>query len=78
MDGRLLVEMLLVALAPRIFVLNVATELRLEGGTFSKWGFRLSAARIRLKGSQQLHGLEGDSVSTCCSAHAPREHVRQL
>ena len=46
----------------------------MEGGPFSKWGFRL-AADIRLKSLQQLHGWTAVALQNGVPALAPRTFV---
>ena len=49
-----------------------ATISRMEGGTFSKFGSRLSAAHIRLSNLQQLQGWGAARFQTWALALAPR------
>ena len=51
---------------------KLAIVTRMEGASFSKWGFRLSAAHIRLKRLQQLHGWKAYRVQNWALAPAPR------
>ena len=47
----------------------------MEGGSFSKWGSRLSAAHIRLKTLQQLHGSRAVPFQNGALALVPRTFV---
>eukprot|EP00959_Pyramimonas_sp_CCMP1952_P452520 9466723-Pyramimonas_sp.AAC.1 len=47
----------------------------MEGGWFSTCGSRLSAAHIRFKNGQELHGLRASRFQNAALALAPRTFV---
>eukprot|EP00959_Pyramimonas_sp_CCMP1952_P271165 5669043-Pyramimonas_sp.AAC.1 len=47
----------------------------MQGGSFSKYGFRPGTAHIRLKSSQQLHGWSVARFQNVTRALAPRNVV---
>ena len=57
---------------------KAATVSRIEAGSFSKCGSRLSAAHIRFQHLQQFHGSRGCVTRNVALALAPRTFVLQI
>eukprot|EP00959_Pyramimonas_sp_CCMP1952_P428407 8973234-Pyramimonas_sp.AAC.1 len=59
-------------MSPRTSITITARVSRMEGGRLSNFGSRLSAAHIRLRKLQELHGWRAGGCQNVALAFAPR------